>query len=136
MKTVKLERLAYLEEGTFGELTSDCGFHCYTVERPWLNNKPWESCVPEASYECQPFDGNRFKGVVELTNVPDRSHILIHAAHWPKELHGCIGLGNGWEITKTVPMVYNSKATCREFFAKVGKEFILTITSRSAVLWE
>jgi len=126
----------YKRGGTNGTLTFNGHFVCFTIELPWKENKQNSSCIPEGIYELRSRTSTKFHNHLEILDVPNRSYILIHPANWPKELHGCIGLGNGWEITKTVPMVYNSKATCREFFAKVGKEFILTITSKSAILWE
>ena len=52
MKKVLLERFAYSPMGTFGVLTVD-DFECYTVERPWLDNKPRESCIPEGVYRLE-----------------------------------------------------------------------------------
>ena len=46
---VLLERFAYTPMGIFGRIMSP-EFQCYTVERPWLDNRARESCIPEGVY--------------------------------------------------------------------------------------
>jgi hypothetical protein len=46
---IVLERFAYTPIGSFGRLMFP-EFQCYTVERPWLDNKIRESCIPEGEY--------------------------------------------------------------------------------------
>ena len=123
---VYLERFAYLESGTVGRVLAG-DWECYSIERPWLNNRPNVSCIPEGDYTCQPFSGNRFKDVVQIMDVPGRTFILFHAANWPHEVEGCIGVGNYFVSDARNPAVYNSKNTLAEFFDVAGKEFHLTI---------
>ena len=79
--------------GTFGTLTVG-NFECYTVERPWLNNKVAESCIPEGKYELRPDRYNRGGyNAYKLMDVPDRSQIKIHVANTTDNVIGCIGLG-------------------------------------------
>ena len=47
---VKLERFAYTPMGTFGRLKVG-DFEFFTVERPWVDNEPFKSCVLEGEYE-------------------------------------------------------------------------------------
>lgn len=65
----------------------------YTVERPWKNNKPHISCIQAGVYEAftrvSPTNGK----VIELKDVPGRSHIQLHIANWAWQLEGCIGPG-------------------------------------------
>ena len=123
---VTIERFAYLEKGTVGKLTID-DWSCYTIERPWLNNKPNISCIPEGHYKCQPFTGTKFKDVVQIMDVPDRSFILFHVANYPRDIQGCIGVGNSFDINDLSPMVYNSRVTLADFFVSAGKSFDLEI---------
>ena len=123
---VYLERFAYLESGTVGRVLAG-DWECYSIERPWLNNRPNVSCIPEGDYTCQPFSGNRFKDVVQIMDVPGRTFILFHTANWPHEVEGCIGVGNYFVSDARNPAVYNSKDTLAEFFDVAGKEFHLTI---------
>ena len=87
-----LER-SYLPHCVIGELHVP-GYHTYaTIERPWLGNKPFESCIPEGVYECEPFSGNRFKEVWQLLDVADRTYILIHQGNKAEHVQGCIAVG-------------------------------------------
>lgn len=100
MSTVRLTRFAYTPQGTFGRLVID-GEEFYTVERPWLDNKPKVSCIPEGTYTLK----KRESGVVsrstggayskgwEVTKVPGRSFIMLHPGNSMDDLEGCISPG-------------------------------------------
>lgn len=73
--SVLLTRFAYSPYGTFGKLLLP-EFECYTVERPWLDNKP------------------------------GRSLIKIHIGNTMEDVVGCIAVGNAlgyiegkWAVT-------------------------------------
>lgn len=92
---VVIERHSYSPIGTFGRLFGGNDmFH--TVERQWLGNKPYESCIPEGIYDVIPYNSTKYPNVWEVTNVPERSKILIHIANTPSDVQGCIGLGMGF----------------------------------------
>lgn len=105
-----LQRFAYLDSGTLGKLSVG-DWSCFTIERPWKDNRPNVSCIPEGTYACQPFSGSRFKDVIQLMDVPDRSYILIHVANFPHDIEGCIGVGDRFVSDALEPAVYNSKKT-------------------------
>ena len=89
---IVLERHSYSPAGTFGRLfVGDKVFH--TVEREWLGNKTYDSCIPEGVYDVTPYSSEKYPNVWELQNVPGRSKILIHVANNPRDVQGCIGLG-------------------------------------------
>lgn len=90
-----LERHSYSPVGTFGRLFTGHGI-LHTVERQWLGNKPYESCIPEGVYDVIPYSSAKYPDVWELQDVPGRSKILIHVANYPREVEGCIGLGMGF----------------------------------------
>lgn len=108
MKLVTLERFAYTPFGTFGRLAVD-GFQCYTVERPWLNNKVGQSCIPEGEYELSPGRFNRGGyRAYQLMDVPGRSLIKIHIGNTMDDVIGCIApgmslgyLNNKWGVTNS-----------------------------------
>lgn len=87
--------------GTFSRLILPSSRQLFTVERSWLGNKPFVSCIPPGVYTLR----KRFSRVVkdttngeftrgwEVTNVPGRSYIMWHPANWPHNLEGCIGPG-------------------------------------------
>ena len=92
-KMITLERFAYTPMGTFGRLLFD-EFECYTVERPWLNNKPRESCIPEGTYPLKLGVYNRGGyPAYEVLNVPNRSLIKIHVGNTIDDVIGCIAPG-------------------------------------------
>jgi hypothetical protein len=105
-----LQRFAYLESGTLGKLSIG-DWSSYTIERPWKDNQPNVSCIPEGTYACQPFSGTRFQDVIQLMDVPGRSYILIHVANFPHDVEGCIGVGDRFVSDALEPAVYNSKKT-------------------------
>lgn len=93
MRELTLERFCFANFGTYGSLDIE-GIRIYTVERPWLNNKPSISCIPNGTYICKP--RMFFRGgypAVEIIEVPNRTHILIHKANLPTDVEGCVGLG-------------------------------------------
>ena len=123
---VYLERFAYLESGTLGKLTVG-DWSCYTIERPWKDNQSNVSCIPEGTYKCEPFSGDRFKDVVQILDVPGRTFILFHVANFPHDIEGCIGGGDRFVSDALEPAVYNSKKTLAGFFDVAGRDFDLTI---------
>jgi hypothetical protein len=60
-----------------------------------LDNLRIVSCIPRGVYRCQ----SRwfFRGgyeAIEITEVPNRTHILFHKANSPQDVSGCIGVGS------------------------------------------
>ena len=104
---ILLERM-YFPEGTTGVLSFEGTEICKTIELPWRNNQKRISCIPEGKYKIRKRFSAKFKWHLELTNVKNRSFILIHPANNAlKELNGCIapvtqitGEGRGNESRK------------------------------------
>jgi len=99
---IELKR-GYLPGGTYGDLYINGRFVCHTVERPWHNNQPNISCIPEGSYKLEKYTSPRFgdcfivSGGEEHQKVEkfknsngNRWGILIHPANVPSQLAGCI----------------------------------------------
>lgn len=117
--------------GTFGELTNaNTGEHiCYTVECPWLNNAPNQSCVPPGQYEVETHVSPRF-GPCLIISAPTlgvtkagpslRTHCLFHAANHPSQLQGCIAPGNSFGVVAGNWAVTHSGATLQQLIALVG----------------
>jgi hypothetical protein len=102
VRPLTIER-GYTELGTFGTLTvrPDYGpeWECETVERPWINNEPNISCIPEGRYRIRRTrynKGNAGAGypAFEILDVTGRSLIKIHVANWPHDVEGCVGVGD------------------------------------------
>lgn len=82
---------SYLPGGTNGSLNQGSRLICHTIELPWKDNIPRLSCIPEGRYGIQMRYSLRFKTHMMLTDVKDRSLILVHPANDAlKELKGCI----------------------------------------------
>lgn len=69
-----------------------------TIERPWKNNEPLISCIPEGNYKCKrrPASSGITAGLnaaFEVLDVPNRTDILFHVANTSDDLKGCIGVG-------------------------------------------
>jgi len=91
---VTIKRWGSSPFGTFGELAVG-GFRCFTVERPWLNNEPWVSCIPNGEYEMTPTRYHRRNiNTWELGPVPGRTRILIHPGNTWTDVRGCVAVGS------------------------------------------
>jgi|SRR5581483_3108500 len=79
---------------TFGTLTVDGAFECYTMELPWLDNAHDISCIPPGTYGVVvTYSPHMQRYTPELVGVPDRADIRIHSANYPSEILGCIAVG-------------------------------------------
>ena len=81
-----LTRFAYTKDGTFGRLG-----RFITVEEEWQDNQPNISCIPTGTYVCRRVQSPKFGNTFEVTEVPGRSHILLHALNTEEGSRGCIG---------------------------------------------
>ena len=53
MTAIRITRFAHTPMGTFGSFWV-LGKQLYTCERPWLDNAPFVSCIPEGEYAIKP----------------------------------------------------------------------------------
>lgn len=115
--------------GTFGWLEYK-DFKCRTVERQWLNNKPYVSCIPAGLWKMKldmywGGDGVGGKGdypAYELIAVPKRSEIKIHIANIYSDVYGCIGIGDDIGVSKGTWGVLNSTKTYEKWMEVTGGE--------------
>lgn len=117
---IQLERFAYTPYGVFGRLMFP-EFQCFTVERPWLDNRPRESCIPEGEYDMVLGRYNRGGyAAYEIVGVPNRSLIKIHIGNTMDDLLGCVAPGKalGWVENKWA--VTSSRVAHTEFMEAMG----------------
>jgi hypothetical protein len=103
MRALKLITFS-VNTATIGKLYDESGaLICHTIERPWLQNRVNVSCIPAGTYDLKPVNSPKFGLTFEVEAVVGRTHILIHKANRPSELHGCIApiskfgvFGNEW----------------------------------------
>lgn len=135
---VKIIRFKKGYKATLGELYINDEFFCFTLEREWLDNKRCVSCIPAGEYSCKPYSSPKIKGVIkyknvtQVTNVPNRSKVLVHAGNYYLDTLGCILVGDSYKEKvkargEDTAAVYKSKKTLKRFFDKVGREFELEI---------
>ncbi len=117
-----LERFAYSTMGTFGRLIME-GFGCFTVERPWLDNIPRESCIPEGAYRIAPRRFNRGGyDAFEILDVPGRSLILFHRGNTMNDVIGCVALGRSLGYVEGLWAVTHSRETFADFSRIMPRE--------------
>ena len=93
VEKVELIRLEKGDDGTFGVLRLDGRVFCVTLEPPDRGNRPDVSCIPAGRYRCRRVASPRFGAAFEVEDVPDRSHILLHAGNVAADTRGCVLLG-------------------------------------------
>jgi len=107
-----LKRFCYHPQGTLGVIeVGDEKF--YTIERPWMSNKPNVSCIPTGTYNMGWRKSPRFGETWHVKDVHQRTHILIHVANFPTDVSGCIGLGTG--LMEDRIAVSNSRVAVKKF---------------------
>ena len=104
-------------EATLGKLELPNGWSCYTLELPWKANQRMVSCIPEGAYALglvssplvTRLSGGKHLKAWELLDVPNRSHILLHAGNYLRDTRGCILVGaehtksdKGWMVSRSV----------------------------------
>ena len=122
MRVLTLAR-SYLEHKTVGILSGK-GVEFKTLERPWLNNTPNSSCIPEGCYIVKRDKAGRFQ-YYAVQEVPNRSAIEFHAGNFVEHSQGCILVGEG--LNREQDLV-NSNNAINKMVEIIGdNDFILNI---------
>ena len=147
MRTVKIFRIPEEsgDQGTFGSLTTDSGFQCYTGELPWRENKSNISCIPPGSYICtKAMSSPKFGKCYHVQGcilLGGRTNILIHKGNFcgdtskgfKTDVQGCILLGRAIGEIAGHKALLGSKDALRAFEADLeGADFELTIDVSSS----
>lgn len=124
-----LVRFTSTDAGTFGVMLDEGIPFCLTIERPWLNNLREVSCIPTGIYICKRVNSPKFGNTFEVTNVFGRSEILFHKGNIMDDSHGCIILGEQYELLNGKPAVIASGKAFEEFLSKTKdvNEFVLEV---------
>lgn len=123
-------RRRYFTFATFGHWYDGQGQQlCATVERPWCNNQPNISCIPEGDYQLQRYTSPS-KGDCLSLDAPElgvtlhgpslRTACLVHAANRAEELEGCIAPGTEFGVVNGQWAVINSRKALTMLMAHVG----------------
>ena len=91
------------------------------------------SCIPEGTYSCKRVNSPRYGNTFEITNVPGRSHILLHPGNVEEDTHGCVILGKHFGFLRNKRAVLNSGATYKAFLIGTADqdEFPIVISDAS-----
>lgn len=119
----------YLPSCTLGRLHCPDGLVLSTIERPWRENQPNVSCIPEGLYTCRKFVSSKYPHeTYQIMGVSGRTYILFHAANAAFELQGCIapGMSTNWKTMR----VRDSRIACDKLMQSIGgvETFQLLIT--------
>ncbi len=125
---MQLIRVASTRDGVFGVLL-DGGFpFAVTCEPEDKGNQRNISCIPPGIYECKRTKYN--KGgyeVFEVTDVPDRSSILIHRGNTEDNSAGCILVAEQFETLDGKTAVLRSRKGFDEFMKRLEGQDSFTL---------
>lgn len=123
---LKLKTFRQDDYGTFGEIFTASGASLgYSVEQPWRNNEPFNSCVPAGKYLLVPHNSKKYGRCFVLHNPTLQIYaeedqmilfddrylcIFAHKGSYPKNFEGCIGAGDHYGND----MIYNTRVTCKK----------------------
>ncbi len=105
---MRLVRINYTLNGTFGVMLDGEYPMCLTLENPWKDNEPAVSCIPTGEYEVMPVNSPKFGATWEVVDVAGRTHILFHKGNTHLDTHGCILLGERFGHLSGIPAILNS----------------------------
>ena len=126
MPSLLLQRFAYHPEGTLGVLLASVG-HFYTVEKPWEDNTPYKSCIPEGEYPMAWERSPKFGMCWHVNDVPNRTHILIHAGNTARDVVGCVAVGRSL-LGDTIGVSESRKAMAELEGITTGGEWTLNVS--------
>lgn len=130
MKVVEILRVEESEEGTIGVMRIEKVMFCVTMERPDFLNAPNVSSIPTGQYICKRYGSQKYPNTFEVTGVPERFVILLHAGNTIEDTEGCIIVAEKQGKLRGNRAILNSGKTFTNFMGLMHgeKEFHLTIT--------
>ena len=122
MKYLRLVRVTEYNGATLGVLTIDDSPEMVTLEDPWNLNERNVSCIPEGRYNITPHNSPKLGKTYLVEDVPERSHILVHAGNTSKDTHGCILVGLQFGELNNQPAVLASRSAFIKFLELMADE--------------
>lgn len=117
MKRLRLVRVSEYNGATLGVLCVDDMPEFVTLEEAWRDNERKISCIPIGRYKIKPRNSPSRGRVYEVMDVPERSHILIHAGNTHKDTEGCILLGMQFGKIDSESAILASRSAMQRFMA-------------------
>lgn len=124
LMNLNLTRKLPTNDCTFGTLTIDGRFSCYTLERP-------EVQIPTGTYSVELTYSPRFTRLLPLLDaVPGRTGIRIHSGNWSRDTEGCIivGLGLGDSMITQSRLALDPLVIQIQQAVELGEQVTLTIS--------
>lgn len=135
----------YYPKQTHGTLTvydEESGeelFKCRTLELPDLGNQRNISCIPEGFYDVVPRQSPKYGNHLHVTEVPNRSLILLHFGNYAgsmnprtghSDIRGCILVGEKFVDLDGDGLadITNSKKTMKKLMEVAPDGFVLEVT--------
>lgn len=135
MEKLFINRDYMTEVVTLGELFNKSRhMKLQTIELPDLDNMPRVSCIPEGLYVCNLTRYNKGNyPAYEITDVENRTHILIHIANYLHDILGCVGVGLNRD--ENIPAIWRSKQAYGIFMAYLDgvEQFELEIRNNKLI---
>lgn len=124
MKRLKLKRISDSVKATLGVLTDESNGLplMLTLEPPEKGNQQSISCIPKGVYVCKPYSSEKYPDVYQITDVPGRTHILIHVGNTPEHTYGCVLVGKVFGETGSQPSVFQSGDSLEALKKLIGNE--------------
>jgi len=117
------------DQGTEGILITTEGFICKIFELPWRDNQRSISCIPPGEYDVIIRLSPKYGRVYHVTNVPNRSYILMHSGNWAGDVNkgfkthtnGCLLTGLEFGFLSNQRAILNSRVALRRFMDKMSE---------------
>ncbi|UOX39955.1 hypothetical protein [Vibrio phage V-YDF132] len=117
-------------QGTLSTMFTPSGAKYYVIELPWRDNQQSISCIPAGTYRLKPWSSKKFGKCWHVTNVPDRSYILIHKGNvagardhgFKTHSEGCLIVGKGVGVLYGQKAVLNSGGAMSELLRELGHD--------------
>jgi hypothetical protein len=122
MKQLRLVRVTEHNGATMGVLCIDGSPEMVTLEDAWRDNEKQVSCIPVGRYKVKLNRSPRFGITYQVMDVPDRSHILIHAGNTHKDTRGCILVGLQFSKSGTDTAILASRSAFIKFMELMGND--------------
>jgi hypothetical protein len=97
---IKIVRTSVNSNSITGELYVDDKYICQTLELPYKDNKSSISSIPLGNYGGILRYDHKDHWRIELTETEPRKYIQIHTGNSPKDIQGCILVGEKVDIEK------------------------------------
>lgn len=96
MKIITIKRTHYLDDMVLSTIDDENIPFAQCVERPWKNNLPNISCIPEGEYRCIRVASPKFGDTFKILDVRGRENCLFHWGNLSTDSEGCIIVGESF----------------------------------------